>query len=84
MISTQPAEEKLASRSTRTYSNSSSEVAVDRSPGLFFGPPRRCSDPTGKIKFDALNFQKSVEKFKMLQKIITFLPNFGKKLLELS
>ncbi len=73
------AENKIASRSTRTHSNSSSKRLLFALPASFFEPPRRCSDPTGKIKFDARNFQKSVEKFPNAAKIITFLPNFGKK-----
>jgi hypothetical protein len=39
-------------------------VAIVRSPGLFFWPPGAAQIPPGKIKFDARNFQKSVEKFK--------------------
>jgi hypothetical protein len=48
------------------------KVAIVRSPGLFFGPPDAAQIPPGKIKFDARNFQKSVEKFKMLQKLSNF------------
>jgi hypothetical protein len=72
MNSTQPAEEKIGSRNTSTHSNSSSKWLLFALPVSFFWPPDAAQIPPGKIKFDARNFQKSVEKFKMLQKLSNF------------
>jgi hypothetical protein len=44
------------------------KLAIVRSPGLSFLSLQGAAQiPLGKIKFDARNFQKSVEKFQMLQ-----------------
>jgi hypothetical protein len=81
MNSTQPAEEKLASKDSFKFDL---KVAIVRSPGLFFGLQTLLRSHPGKIKFDARNFQKSVEKFRTLQKLSNFFQISEKKLLELS
>ncbi len=80
MNSTQPAEEKMASRNTRTHSNSSSKWLLFALPVSFFGLQTLLRSHPGKIKFDARNFQKSVENSKMLQKLSNFFRISRKKL----